>query len=132
MFSINRKINCPLARMSSLSQNCFLLIPIMVSASSEIALTKKHYLHLAENPFALAGWRILKNTFPLYGKVASTLKNIWKKWKIWFPLAGIWFVFQNGLLPNFNNGFHLQQKSWNKTIDNTDKNFVSTFPICSI
>ena len=70
----------------------------------------------------------MKNTFPLYGKAASTLKNIW--WD-WFPLAGIWFVFQNGLPPNFNNGVYLQKKTRNKIIDKTDKNLVSIFPICS-
>ena len=40
MFSTSRKISCPLGRMSCFSQNCFLLIPIMVSSSSKIALTK--------------------------------------------------------------------------------------------
>ena len=62
--------------MSSFSQNCFLLIPKMVSASSEIALTKKYCFHEIENPFAIAECRILKNTFPQYGKAASTLKNL--------------------------------------------------------
>ena len=42
MFSNNQKINCPLARMRSFSQNRFLLIPITVSTSSKIALTKKN------------------------------------------------------------------------------------------
>ena len=37
----SQKLSCPLGRMSLFSQNCFLLIPIMVSASSEIGLTKK-------------------------------------------------------------------------------------------
>ena len=37
----SRKLSSPLGRMSLFSQNCFLLIPIMVSASSEIGLTKK-------------------------------------------------------------------------------------------
>ena len=59
----SQKISCPLAIMSSFSQNCFLLIPIMVSTSSEIALAKK-----IQFP------RILKNTFPPYGKTAFTLK----------------------------------------------------------
>ena len=115
MFCTIQKISFPPARMSSFSKNYFRLIPMMVSTSSEIAL------------FPL-GRRILKNTFPLYGKAASTLKNIW--WN-WFPLAGMWFVFQNGLPPNFNNGVYLQKKTRNKIIDKTDKNLVSIFPICS-
>ena len=53
-----------------------------------------------ENPFAISSWRILKNSFPLYGKVASTLKNILKNWKNWCP-------------PNF----HLQKRIRNKAID---------------
>ena len=41
-FSTSRKISCALAIMRSFSQNCFLFFfLIMVSASSEIALTKK-------------------------------------------------------------------------------------------
>ena len=38
MVSTSRNISCPLAIMSSFSQNCLLLIPIMVSSSSEISL----------------------------------------------------------------------------------------------
>ena len=41
MFFATQKISCPLARISSFFQNYFLLIPIMVSTSSKIALTKK-------------------------------------------------------------------------------------------
>ena len=39
------KISFPLARMSFFSQNCFFLIPVMVSTSSKIALTKKYCFH---------------------------------------------------------------------------------------
>ena len=45
MVSTSRKISCPLARMSSFSQNCFFFIPKMVSTTSEIALTKKYCFH---------------------------------------------------------------------------------------
>ena len=124
VISTSLKVRCPLAIMSSFSQNCFLLIPIMVSSSSEIALTKKYCFHHAENPFALAGRRSLKNTFPVCGKAASTLRNLWKNW---CPLTGIWFVFKNGLPPNFNNSFHFQKKTRNKTIDKTDKNVSNMF-----
>ena len=41
----------PLARMRSFFENLFLLIPIMVSISSKIALTKEKYsFYLPENP----------------------------------------------------------------------------------
>ena len=53
MVFTSRKINCPLARISSFSQNCFLFIQIMVSTSSEIALTKKYCFHQAENKLFL-------------------------------------------------------------------------------
>ena len=129
MISTNQKISCPLARMSPFSQNCFFLIPIMVSTSSAIALAKKHCFHNAENPFAPAGWKILKNTFPLYGEAASTLKNLWKIGKIG-PKYGP--SLKNWLSDNFNNSFHLKKKTQNKTIDKKQiKNLVSTFPICS-
>ena len=41
MFFATKKISCTLARISSFFQNYFPLIPIMVSTSSKIALTKK-------------------------------------------------------------------------------------------
>ena len=65
--------------------------------------------------------------FPLYEKAASTLKNLRKNFKNWCPLAGTWFVFKNGLPPDFNNSFHLQQKTRNKTTDKTDKNVSNMF-----
>ena len=65
--------------------------------------------------------------FPLYEKAASTLKNLRKNLKNWCPLAGTWFVFKNGLPPDFNNSFHLQQKTRNKTTDKTDKNVSNMF-----
>ena len=110
--STSQKINCPLARMSFFSQNCLLHIPIMVSTNNEIALTKNYCFHQAENPFALAEWKILKNTFLLYGKAASTLKNLWKIGKN----AVHWQEYGSSLktlLPdNFNNSFHIQKKTW--------------------
>ena len=41
MFCTAQKISCPLTRITSFFQNYFLLIPIMVSTSSKIVLTKK-------------------------------------------------------------------------------------------
>ena len=58
MFFNSQKINCPLARMKSFSQNRFLLIPITVSTSSKIALTKK------------------KTLFPLDRKQVLSLKTV--------------------------------------------------------
>ena len=78
MISTSQKVSCTLAIMSCFSQNCFFLIPTMVSTSSKIVLTKIYCFHYAENPFVLAGWRILINTFPLYGKAASALKKLKK------------------------------------------------------
>ena len=60
---------------------------------------------------------ILKNTFPLYGKVSSLQKkNLWKNRETWGPLARIWLVFKNWLAPNFNNSLDWQKKNWNKII----------------
>ena len=50
------RISCPLARMSCYSQNCFLIIPIMASTSSEIALTKKYCFHQTKNKLFL--WKL--------------------------------------------------------------------------
>ena len=92
--STRRKNSCPVARMGSYSQNCFLLIPIMVS--TQWNSTDQKIL------LPLVNWRILKNRFPIYGKSASTLKNLWKIGKIavqwqeydsslknWFPRISI-------------------------------------------
>ena len=86
----------------------------MISNSGKMALTKKLLFPLAENSFALAGSRILKNTFSLYGSTASTLKNIWN-----YPkklVSSIWFVFKIWFPPNFSNIFHKHKKTWNKKI----------------
>ena len=42
MVSTSQKISCSVARISSSFENCFLQIPIMVSTSSKIVLTKKN------------------------------------------------------------------------------------------
>ena len=133
MISTSQHIRFPLARMSSFFQNRFLLIPMMVSTSSEIALIKKYCFHWAENPFALAGWKKKKkNTFPLYVKAASILKNLWKVEKIGVRWQGYGSSLNNWLSPNFNNSFHLQKKTQSKTIYKKQvKNLVSTFPIFS-
>ena len=41
MVSNSPEISCPIARISFSFENCFLLIPIMVSTSRKIALIKK-------------------------------------------------------------------------------------------
>ena len=105
----SQKNSCPLARMSSFSQNCFLLIPIMVSTQRKF--TNQKIL------FPLGKWRMLKNGFPLYGRTASPLKNLWKIEKIGVHWQEFGSSLKNWLLPNFNNSFHLQKKTRNKTID---------------
>ena len=83
----------------------------MVSASTEIVMTKKYCFHQAKNPFALVGWRMLKNTFPDAEKAASTLKNLWKIEKIGVHWQEYGSSLKNWLPPNFNNSFHLQKKN---------------------
>ena len=117
MISTSPKNSCPLARMSSFSQNCFLLIPIMVS--TEWNSTDQKVL------FPLGKWRILKNRFPLYGNAASTLKNLWKIEQVGVPWQEYGSSLKNWLSPNFNNSFHLQIKTRNKTID---KKIKTAFP----
>ena len=118
MISTSQKNSYPLARMSSLSQNCFLLIPIMVS--TQWNSTDQKIL------FLLGKWRILKSRFPLYGKAASTLKNLWKIEKNGVHWQEYGSSLKNWLLPNFNNSFHLQKKTRNKTIDK--KEIKTSFP----
>ena len=45
--STSQKIICPIERMRSFYENCFLVIPILVSTSCKIALTKKMQFPLA-------------------------------------------------------------------------------------
>ena len=72
--------------------------------------------------FALAGWKILQNTFWLYGRTACT----------WCPLPRIWLVFKNWFSPNFDNSFHWQKNTRNnKILFPADKKLISTFWICS-
>ena len=91
----SEKISCPVAIICFFFENCFPLIPIMASTSRKIALKNKH---CCDEGFVKD---LLKSAFPLYGKVASTLKNlkisenIKKKKKNWCSLAGIYFVFKN-------------------------------------
>ena len=56
---------------------------------------------------------LLKNAFPLYGKVDSTLKNlkiVENIEKNWCSLTAKYFFFKNGLPPSFNNSFYWQKK----------------------
>ena len=74
-FPLVRKSQLSLARLSSFFENCLLLIPIMLSTSSNKALTKKILFPLSRNPFALAGWRILENRFPQQDYGSSLKKD---------------------------------------------------------
>ena len=71
MFSTSRKITCPLARMSSFSQNCFPLIPIMVSTSSE-ALTKAYCVG---SSFSISWNYILDESF-----ITARFSVYWKRY----------------------------------------------------
>ena len=69
---------------------------------------------------------MLKNRFPLYGKAASTLKNLWKIEKNGVHWEEHGKSLENWLPPNLNNNFHLQKKARNKTIDK--KQIKTLFP----
>ena len=66
----SQKISCPVAIICFFFENCFPLIPIMASTSRKIALKNKH---CCDEGFVKD---LLKSAFPLYRKVASTLKNL--------------------------------------------------------
>ena len=72
--STSQKISYPLAIISSFFENYFPLITIMAATSRKIALIKK----LKDRKFFSTSWTkdLLRNAFPLYRKVASTLKNL--------------------------------------------------------
>ena len=75
MVSATQKISCPLAIISCFFENCFLPIPIMASTSRKIALIKKALFPLDRKSVSTSRMKnLLKYAFPLYGKVASTLK----------------------------------------------------------
>ena len=77
MVSTSQKTSCPLARISSFFENCFPLIPIMASTSRKIALIKKTPFPLGIKSVSTSQMKdLLKNAFPLYEKVTSTLKNL--------------------------------------------------------
>ena len=69
MVSNRRKISYPLARIRFFLENCFSLIPIMVSTSRKIALIKKLFSLHKKSVSTSRVLDFLKNTFPLNGKV---------------------------------------------------------------
>ena len=71
------KTSCPPARISSFFENSFPLIPVIDSTSRKISLIKKTPFPLDRRSVSTSRIKdLLKNAFPLYGKVASILKNL--------------------------------------------------------
>ena len=89
MFFTTEKISCTLARISSFFQNYFPLIPIMVSTSSKIALTKKTALTSKKALTTDSNWLLSKENgkklFSLARK-SVTLSKTWSFLKNWLPL----------------------------------------------
>ena len=77
MVSAIHKTSCPPARISSFFENSFPLIPVIDSTSRKISLIKKTPFPLDRRSVSTSRIKdLLKNAFPLYGKVASILKNL--------------------------------------------------------
>ena len=75
MVSTSQKISCPLAIINCLKPASH-SIPIMASTSRRVALIKKLF-PLDRKSFSTSGMKgLVKNAFPIYDKVASTLKNL--------------------------------------------------------
>ena len=103
MVSSSRKISCSLARIRSSFEYCLPVIPVMISTSRKKALIKKECLN--QTVYKSREKDFLKTKFSLYGKAASTLKNLGKNGRKWFPLARksitlvkTWPFFKNQLL----------------------------------
>ena len=71
MVPTSQKITCPLARTSSFFENCFPLIQIMARSDQ-----KTLFLLDKKSVSTRRMKDCFKHAFPLYGKVASTSKNI--------------------------------------------------------
>ena len=77
MVSTIHKISFPLARINSFFEISFPLIPVIDSTSRKIYLIKKTPFSLDRKSVSTSRIKdLLKNAFPLYGKVASILKNL--------------------------------------------------------
>ena len=113
-----REISCPLAIMSSFSQNYSLLIPIMVSTSTENALAKK-ILFLLGRKFIFTSQvkDIEKYVSTIWKSCFHFKKSLKILKKIGVHQQEYDSFLKNGLLPNLNNSFHLQKKTRNKKID---------------
>ena len=83
----------------SFFQNCFLLIPIMISTSSEIELTKKVLFQLGRKSVCTSQLRNIEKYVSILWKSCFHLKKSLKNFKNWYPLAGIWFVLKKIDLP---------------------------------
>ena len=92
MVSTSQKIICPLARISSSLENYLLLIPITVSTSSKIALTKKILFSLSRKSVCTSRMKDIEKYVSTLRKSCFFLENLWKNWKNRCPLVGVWFV----------------------------------------
>ena len=99
MVSTSQKISCPLERISSSFENC--LPPNSKNCFHQQKSSSDHKVLFTLDRKSVSTSRIknlLKNAFPLYGKVASTLKSLKiaeNMEKNWCSLARIYFVFKN-------------------------------------
>ena len=77
MVSTSQKISCPLARISSFFENCFPPNSNNCFHKQKNSSDQKTLFSLDRKSVSTSRIKnLLKNAFPLYGKVASTLKNL--------------------------------------------------------
>ena len=91
MVFTSQKISCPLARISPFL-DCLLLISIMVSTSSKIALTKKILFPLNRKSVCTSRMKDIQKYVSTTRKKCFFTENLWKKR---CPLAAVWFVLKN-------------------------------------
>ena len=73
MISFSQKVSCPLAIMRSFSQNCFLLIPIILASRNYYSLFLRYS---SESYFLSSGNAFLNESSNLYG--GDTFSVLWK------------------------------------------------------
>ena len=127
MVSTSYKISCPLARISSFSEICFPPNSNNGFHQQEKSSVQKTLFPLDRKSFFNTRMKkLLKNAFPLYGKVVCTLKNFKISENIekkkWCLLAEIY------LTPSSNNSSHQQKKhrtkDWLKNMFQLKKNLL--------
>ena len=94
MVFTSQKISCPLARINPFL-DCLLLISIMVSTSSKIALTKKILFPLNRKSVCTRRMKDIQKYVSTTRKKCFFTENLWKNRKKRCPLAAVWFVLKN-------------------------------------